>query len=229
MQNEISTNPKIGIIGYGSLGIQVHEFLKEKYQNSNLSIIVFDDIIFQNTTKEDEIKHLNISEVLPFNDYKKGDFAILDFYIGLGYKHLDKRKEIVEELINLQRNVPKFIHHTAYINPTAEIGFGTYIYPKSNIDQKVKIGKACIINNSVTVSHESTIGDACFLAPMSCLCGCVEIANCVFIGANTTIANNINIGNHVKIGIGSVITKNIISDKMVIGYPAKNITNLNLI
>ncbi len=221
--------PKIGIIGYGSLGIQIHEFLKEKYQNADLVTTVFDDILFQNLGSGILNRDFNKLEVLPFNDYPQKNFADLDFYIGLGYKHLAKRKAIFEELINLNRNAPNFIHHTAYINPTALIGKATYIYPKSNIDQKVRIGNACIINNSVTISHESTVGDACFFAPMVCVCGCVQIDDGVFVGANTTIANNIRIENDVKIGIGSVIINHISSEKNVIGYPAKEIKNLNIV
>lgn len=43
----------------------------------------------------------------------------------------------------------------------------------------------------------------------------------VFIGCNTTILGNVRIGSNVIIGAGSVVTKDIPSNSVVVGNPAK--------
>jgi maltose O-acetyltransferase len=51
--------------------------------------------------------------------------------------------------------------------------------------------------------------------------GLIEVGNNVFIGAGTIVLCNVKIGNNVVIGAGSVVTKDIPSDSVVAGSPAK--------
>ncbi|MCI6059622.1 MAG: acyltransferase [Dorea sp.] len=51
--------------------------------------------------------------------------------------------------------------------------------------------------------------------------GIVQIGNNVFIGANTVVLPNVRIGNNVIVGAGSVVTKDIPSDSVFAGNPAR--------
>lgn len=51
--------------------------------------------------------------------------------------------------------------------------------------------------------------------------GIVKIGNSVFIGANSTILCNTRIGDNVIIGAGSVVTKDIPTNSVAAGNPAK--------
>ena len=55
--------------------------------------------------------------------------------------------------------------------------------------------------------------------------GCIEIENNVFIGSNTTILQNVKIGSNVIIGAGTLINKDIPSNTIVAGVPARVIGN----
>lgn len=57
--------------------------------------------------------------------------------------------------------------------------------------------------------------------------GKVIIGNNVFIGVNTTILKGVTIGDNVIIGAGSVVSKDIPSDCVAIGSPAKPIMTLD--
>lgn len=54
----------------------------------------------------------------------------------------------------------------------------------------------------------------------------VKIGDRVFIGAGTIILPGVSIGNDVIIGAGSVVSKNIPSNSMAVGCPAKVISTL---
>ena len=54
----------------------------------------------------------------------------------------------------------------------------------------------------------------------------VKIGDRVFIGAGTIILPGVNIGNDVIIGAGSVVSRNIPSNSMAVGSPAKVICSL---
>lgn len=49
----------------------------------------------------------------------------------------------------------------------------------------------------------------------------VHIGNNVFIGGNSTILYDVKIGDNVIVGAGSVVTRDISSDKVVAGVPAR--------
>lgn len=51
--------------------------------------------------------------------------------------------------------------------------------------------------------------------------GKVKIGNNVWLGENVTILKGVTIGDNVIIGIGSIVTKNIPSNSVVVGVPAK--------
>lgn len=57
--------------------------------------------------------------------------------------------------------------------------------------------------------------------------GVVSIGNNVFIGMNTTILKGVHVGNNVIIGAGSLVNKDIPSDVVVAGNPAKIICTVD--
>jgi putative colanic acid biosynthesis acetyltransferase WcaB len=81
------------------------------------------------------------------------------------------------------------------------------------INQGVVIGSNCTLRNSTTIGHKK-LADGTFSA-------CPRIGNNVDIGANVCIIGDITIGDNVMIGAGAVITKNIPSDCVVVGNPAR--------
>ena len=56
--------------------------------------------------------------------------------------------------------------------------------------------------------------------------GRIKIGNNVFIGINSIIMPNVNIGDNVIIGAGSVVTKNIPSNYVYAGNPAREICKI---
>jgi sugar O-acyltransferase (sialic acid O-acetyltransferase NeuD family) len=208
---------KIGLIGYGELGKQFEHLISELSLND--SFIYFDD-----RAKEDKIENSQ-----PFDKFLDNEFKDIEFLIGLGYKHLKLKKEIIDILTDRKRKIFTFIHPTAIIDRTAKIDKGTVIYPNVTIDKNVRIGKGCLLNLSVTVSHDSIIEDCCYLSPSVTLSGFVTICQNVFLGTGVNVANDITINSSSIVGIGSVITKNIEQNSFVIGNPQRTVKKINLV
>ena len=57
--------------------------------------------------------------------------------------------------------------------------------------------------------------------------GIVQIGNNVFVGANTVVLPNVRIGDNVVIGAGSVVTKDVPSNSVYAGNPAKLICSFD--
>ncbi|MEI6816421.1 MAG: acetyltransferase [Bacteroidota bacterium] len=208
---------KIAIIGYGDLGKQFHDFLKE---DSNNEFIFFDDIAF---------KH-DAPRIFPYLSYSIDDYADFSFYVALGYHHLPIKCKVIHHLKSLQRKLPSFIHGSTFINPTASVGNGSFIYPMCNIDSNVNIGQGVLLNNSICISHETNIGEGCYISPGVIISGKVDIGENTFIGAGSIITNNISIGKNVIVGVGSIVTNNLPDDCSAIGNPIRILgSKLNLL
>lgn len=57
--------------------------------------------------------------------------------------------------------------------------------------------------------------------------GCIEIMDNVFIGYNATILPNARIGSNVIVGAGSIVTRDLESNGVYVGIPAKNIASFD--
>ena len=197
---------EISIIGFGELGKQFYSFLKEE----NIVFNIFDDLYQSND------KNVKTNLFKQFIMSKSNNF-----YVALGYKHLEIKNVILDNLDQLKKKTPSFIHETSFINKTSVINNAVFIYPMCNIDKNVFIDKGSLINNSVTISHDSKIGKCCYISPGVIISGNVSIDDYTFIGTGTIISNGVKIGKNVIVGVGTVITKDIPDDNYVIGNPMK--------
>jgi sugar O-acyltransferase (sialic acid O-acetyltransferase NeuD family) len=202
---------KAGIIGFGDLGRQIYNFLIQAGIYREEDFVFFDDPAYSQDRKD----------AFPFSEYKNREAGTLSFYVGLGYKHLPLRLSLVRELLAAGHQVPAFVHATSFVNPSARVGDGTYIYPMCNVDQQVSIGEGSILNNSVVVSHDCRVGAGSFLAPAVVLSGNVTTGSNCFLGTGTKVSNGVLLGNGVFTAAGSVIIRNYGDGIFVAGSPAK--------
>lgn len=97
-----------------------------------------------------------------------------------------------------------------------EIGEGLKLdHPFSTIINAKKIGQYCRIKNNITIGNKN---DDEKLRPV--------IGNNVYIGVGAIIIGKITIGDNVIIGAGSVVVKDVPSNAIVVGNPAKVIKYL---
>jgi acetyltransferase-like isoleucine patch superfamily enzyme len=86
------------------------------------------------------------------------------------------------------------------------------LYPEG-----IHIGENCLIASGCTIlSH-----DHCKRVNNQCLLVDTYIGNRCFIAVNSTILPGVNIGDEVIVGAGSVVTKDVPSNCIVAGNPAR--------
>lgn len=83
-----------------------------------------------------------------------------------------------------------FVHPSAHVDESAEIGEGTKIWINVQVRESVSIGRNCIISKDVYLDHAISIGDNCKVQNSVSIYAGVEIEDDVFIGPNACFTND---------------------------------------
>lgn len=127
------------------------------------------------------------------------------------------------------------------IDQPLDEGFGLFPPFYTDCGQNISIGQRTFINmgcsfqdwGGITIGDDCLIGHNCTICTVNhskdpqrrgdMTCSPVKIGNKVWIGANVTILPGVVIGDGAIIAAGAVVTKNVESDTIVGGIPAKTI------
>jgi len=121
--------------------------------------------------------------------------------------------------------------HNVLIREGSIIGEGSLIGTGAILDGAIKIGSHVNIQSNAYLPHLTVIEDDVFIAPNVCftndpypeskrLAG-VRVEREAIICANATLLPGIRIGKRSVVGAGSVVTKDVPSDSVVLGNPAR--------
>ncbi|XP_055326144.1 maltose O-acetyltransferase-like [Sitodiplosis mosellana] len=145
------------------------------------------------------------------------------------------RRKILEELLN-----PACRDKKIFIEVPFRVDYGYNLTLGNNVEANFN----CVFLDCAPI----TIGDNCLLAPGVQIYAAthplnpkyrkdddeyyelafpVKIGNNVWIGGNAIICPGVTIGDNVVVGAGSVVTKDVPSDVVVAGNPAKVIRTLD--
>jgi sugar O-acyltransferase (sialic acid O-acetyltransferase NeuD family) len=201
----------LAIIGSGHLGQQIAHYAIS--DNHYEKVVFFDDFAIENVVNGFSVLGKTDTVV---SEFEKKSFD--EIIIGIGYKHLNIRKEIYNKFSSV---IPfgKIIHSTSWVDGTASIKDGCVIYPSCCIDANALIDSNTIVNVACTIAHDTMIGKHCFLSPRVALAGFIKIEEMCILGINATIIDNLCIMANTKIGGGTVVIKNISQSGLYVGNP----------
>ena len=133
------------------------------------------------------------------------------------------RETIYKELVARSRdiNFPSLIHQSAILSLHSRIDEGVVVMPNSTIGPNCKIGKFCIINTHASIDHDSTMHDFSSLAPNATTGGNVQVGYRSAISISAVIKHEIFIGDDSIIGANSYLNRNLASNCIAYGSPAR--------
>ena len=136
-------------------------------------------------------------------------------YIKLFIRNTNqKRKFLIKKGAKIGKN-------TRILSDVSALGTEPYL---------VEIGENCLISLNVTfMTHDggiSVLNNLGYFQQKMDKLGRIKIGNNVFIGKDATIMQGVTIGDNVIIGLGSIVTKDIESNSVVCGIPAKKIKTI---
>jgi len=127
----------------------------------------------------------------------------------------NSRKNIFNNLILLNYEIPSFIAKSANLSKNSSIGSGTILMRNVIVNSNSSISDNCIINNNALIEHDVVISSNCHISTGAIVNGNVTIDKNTFIGSGAIIKEGVKIGKSCIIGAGNIIKKDIISGSIV--------------
>lgn len=151
---------------------------------------------------------------------------------GDGFSFVTAEKSHVEnvrETLGNPGDTPRQAWLRIHSLGSVTIGDDVEIGANSTVDKgtvrDTQIGRGTKIDNLVQVGHNVIVGEDCLLCAQAGVAGSTRVGNRVVLGGKVGVADNLFVGDDVVAGGGSVITSNVPAGRVVLGYPAVQMSN----
>jgi len=202
------------IYGAGGMAREVYEW---SFNNGPISGIGNVRGYFSDSGPE---PHFEAATGLAFVDLKDAIATFPDLRVLLCVGEPAARQEIAQRIAQQGGKLHTYIHPTAVVAKSAQIGPGCVIYPFVVVSSNTKLGQCVAINSYTGVGHDVEVGDYCVISAQVDLTGHVKLGPGVFIGSGARIVPKKKIGAHSKIGAGVTVIKSLAANSII--YPEAN-------
>jgi sugar O-acyltransferase (sialic acid O-acetyltransferase NeuD family) len=138
-------------------------------------------------------------------------------FIAIG----DNRRR--REVFEFSRSCPvaTLRHPSAIISRYAKIGDGVLLMPRVVVNAGASIGEGAIVNTGAIVEHDCQVAAFVHLSPGVCLAGGARVGEAAHLGVGAIVLPNVAVGEGSIAGAGCVVNKDLPSDVVAVGLPAR--------
>ena len=214
----------LGLCGAGGMGRRILELARQIQSVSDR----WEEIIFildkDYMSSADEL--VNGVAVYSFDDiYQKYAPSEIEFSITVG--ETEYRKDMADNITGKGYSLATLIHPSVHIPESTQILDGVTILDFVVISPNVVIGKNTMVQQLLCIGHDCVIGENCDIASNVAIAGNCHIGNNVYIGMSASIIEKTTVGDDSVIGMGSVVLRDVPSNVIVMGNPARVIKKKN--
>lgn len=212
---------KIYIIGSGGFAKEVVFLIQDvnKLKGENYEFGGFVDI----STEQKRMIGKKAYPIIQQDEFlSDGLYQGASVAIGIG------NPQLLEKLINTLKEssqsfvFPNLIHPSVVADwNSISVGEGNIVTANCIFTVDIHIGSFNIFNLSCTVGHDTNIGNFNVINPGVNISGGVTIGNRNLLGTNSTVLQYLSIGDDSIAGGTALITKNLESNLVAVGVPAK--------
>jgi sugar O-acyltransferase (sialic acid O-acetyltransferase NeuD family) len=113
------------------------------------------------------------------------------------------------------------VHASAEVSPTVAFGEGVIVNAGSVVASHVSLGEFCLVNRGATVGHDAEVADFANIGPGANLASGVKLGRGAVVGIGATVVENVVIGDGAFVGAGAVVLRDIPSNVVAVGVPAR--------
>ena len=148
------------------------------------------------------------------------------FVCALG--DVEYKKKYVNIILQKGGDFYNIIHPTVHIGGNSKIGRGCIIGYNTNIDCDVTIGDFVNIQTNAVIGHDTIVGDWCMIDCFAFMGGFSVLEDSVTLHTRATIVPKIYVGASATINASSLVIRNVPSNSVMMGSPAKRMLIPNI-
>ena len=135
------------------------------------------------------------------------------------------RKQIFSRVHKINKNFKweKLISKQSFISKNVVVEQGSIVMPGVIINSYSRIGQICLINTGSIIEHDNYFKNFSSAGPGVTTSGNVIVNELSHLGTGSVVIHDITIGKNTILGANSVAIKNLDSDSVYVGNPAKKI------
>lgn len=134
------------------------------------------------------------------------------------------RRHIAERVGLDDERYATVIHPAASVGETCHVGPGSVLLSHVDLTSDVVVGRHVAVMPNTVLTHDVTIDDWATLAAGVRLGGGCHVAEEAYIGSGACLREGLTVGERAMVGMGSVVTRNVPSDRLWFGVPARDVS-----
>lgn len=147
------------------------------------------------------------------------------YVIGIGAPAI--RRRIARCIDSLGLRAATLVHPSAVVGTKTDLAPGTIVCGGAQLSTNLRLGSHTHVNPGVIIGHDSVLEDFVSINPGTVVSGEVHVGSETLIGAGATVLQGLSLGSGVTVGASACVTRNVPSDVLVVGVPAKRVGNGN--
>lgn len=203
----------LAIYGSGGLGREVLE-LAEIINNKKKN---WEQIVFIDDGNVPSV--VNGRPVYKYDEAKTWVSDTLEIVVGIGEPAI--RKSLFNKIKNDGIPLPSLVHPDVRIPDSTKLGEGIVIQYGCFVSCNVTIDDYVFVQPQCNIGHDDYLHEGCVLSGFSNLAGAVTIGKYTYIGMSSSVRELVTIGDYSIVGMGSVVHKDIPSEVVAMGNPAR--------
>ncbi|MCP4657197.1 MAG: acetyltransferase [bacterium] len=134
-----------------------------------------------------------------------------------------RRSRVITSLELDRERFLTIIHPSVTIADDAVVGFNTLIMQGCTVSVDARVGNHCVILPNSVISHDARVADGTQVGSNVSISGGVRIGRGCYIGSGSCFREGVTIGDGSLIGLGSVLVRDVESDVVAVGNPARKL------
>lgn len=145
--------------------------------------------------------------------------GVRSLFVGIG--DCRTRLELGSRAERMGFRLPVLVHPAAVVASDVELGGGTIVVAGAVVNSGTVLGKSVIVNTAASVDHDCVLEDGVHVSPGAHLAGGVRVGRGTWIGLGALVRDGARIGAESVVGMGSVVTRDLPSNVIAYGVPAR--------